>query len=447
MVRAGMSSLSASMLACALVVVAPGFAGAQAREVTLAQVLARAKQDPPRVRAAVVALGEGLARERLARAAYLPRMTADVSAGLAYDNRPFLPGPPVIRFESTAFTAAGTATAEWAALDAARKRSVEEARFNAATQAHERTMEQRSALLAAGELYFRALAARRLVADAELTIERRTRQLEAIHALVAGGVRPRVDELRANIDAVAAERALDVRALEQRAFEAALAAAVGLDPSQPMRPAEPDGELLASEPSPAAEAVATALNARPELARDAASMHALRAQRQAARGRRWPTAGISLTAQATHNEILKGLGIPGRIYGGRASLYLRWDAFDPSVWRQGRVSDAAFSTAKAQFEVTQHAIRAEVVDTVIALQRAQAVVEQVAKVREAADLAYAAQRERYQAGHASLLELLDAQSIEQSARQQAIEAERDHCLARLRMLGATGALLDYASAP
>jgi outer membrane protein TolC len=48
------------------------------------------------------------------------------------------------------------------------------------------------------------------------------------------------------------------------------------------------------------------------------------------------------------------------------------------------------------------------------------------------------QNGRYRAGVASMLELLDAENLEQQARRRRIEAERDHYLAGARLLWASG---------
>ncbi len=58
----------------------------------------------------------------------------------------------------------------------------------------------------------------------------------------------------------------------------------------------------------------------------------------------------------------------------------------------------------------------------------------------AAQVTRVAQNERYRAGVASLLDLLDAEGVEQNARRQHIESLRDHRLARVRLLAICGQL-------
>jgi outer membrane protein TolC len=65
-----------------------------------------------------------------------------------------------------------------------------------------------------------------------------------------------------------------------------------------------------------------------------------------------------------------------------------------------------------------------------AVLRAKIGLERATAVLRASEVTRDAQNDRYRAGVASLLELLDAENLAQEARRAGIEAERDQQLAR-----------------
>jgi outer membrane protein TolC len=85
-------------------------------------------------------------------------------------------------------------------------------------------------------------------------------------------------------------------------------------------------------------------------------------------------------------------------------------------------------------------VSAEVVSADHEWHRANIELQRAVAVQEAAQVAREAQNGRYLAGLSSLLELLDAEDLEQKARQRRIEARRDEAVAVVRLLGACGLL-------
>lgn len=122
------------------------------------------------------------------------------------------------------------------------------------------------------------------------------------------------------------------------------------------------------------------------------------------------------------------------------ALYLRWAALDPEVWRRARVTHAALREARRKLEASLLDVRAEAVEAAYEVKRTRALLEQAVQTTTAARAARDAQNERYRMGVASLLELLDVEAVEQSARRQRIEAERNHRVAQVRLLAASGEL-------
>lgn len=431
------------------------------RTVTLHEVLDRARQNPPAILSALATLQRVQAQEQYARGAFIPRLAVEGGTGVTYADQPYLPirsrealnrltpeereayrelyGDLPARVQSTSQTTYGRATVDYPILDMGRRYAVKSAHMNIVAQQSAYSAAQRTAAQAASELYLRSAAASLLVDDARLTLERRSSQLEAISGLVRAGLRPSVDATRAGIEEVAARFALETREIELLATGAALATAMGASPTEPVRAAEFDDKLLPAPLAPLPASV-LAIERRPEVKQLEAALGARRADHRAAIGARLPTAGVIGQGNLSYVSIYQGNGLEGRTLAGSGSVYVRWSALDPAVWRRASVTQGAIDEAQRQLEGVLLEVRAEVVEAAYQVQRTRALLEQATQVLAAAEAARTAQNERYRAGVASLLDLLDAEGIEQTARRQRIEAERDQRIARVRLLAACGAI-------
>lgn len=425
---------------------------------SLREVLTRARENPPAVLAALATLSRVEAEEAHARGGYLPRLALEAGSGLQYDNRNLTPNKVSLpaglapelreqylrstripRYEASSFHNYATAQLDYALVDLARRHGVRAAAERARAQRGALSGSQRVATAAAAELYVRSWAASALLADARLSEERRTQQLAGIASLTKAGIRPSVDLQRAEIERLRARYVRETREIEERASFAALAVAVGLDPARPVRPEMFDDSALPAPLAPLS-ASAQALQRRPELRQLEAELRARRAEYRAAIGARLPTLGVLGGANVSHFDIVDGTGIQGLAAGASGHAYLRWNAVDPAVWRRARVAAAALDEAQRRLQAAQLEVRGEVVEAAYAVQRSAAQLEQAAQVLAAAQATRVAQNERYRAGAASLLDLLDAEAVEQDARRQRLEAERDHRIARLALLAACGQL-------
>jgi outer membrane protein len=111
------------------------------------------------------------------------------------------------------------------------------------------------------------------------------------------------------------------------------------------------------------------------------------------------------------------------------------------VWLRADVAEASRIQAERALEVTQQAVSGEAVAAYYALQRAKFERERAIEVLLTAGATREAQNDRYRVGVGSLLELLDAESLEQDARQRRIEAERDEAIASARLLASCGLMV------
>jgi outer membrane protein TolC len=403
--------------------------------VSLKQALRRAQADPPSVLAAVAALARTQASETLAEGAWLPSLTAQATGGLAYDNRIVYPGVP--RIDSKALSTQASANVDWVGLSASRGGNIDAARAAARAQGFGKEAAQRVAMVLAAEMYVRAQAATELVRDAELSFERRTSQHEGILALVRTGLKQPIEAQRAEVEAVSARYVLAIRKDEEVAAWSSLAVAMGQSPTSPLRPEGPAGGAfdVVFPPSVARE---LALRNRPERRQSESVVVQRESEHSAAAGARLPTVGIQGTATAGYFENIGGFGITGSQYSAAAFVYLKWSGLDPAVWLKAGVAEAAAVESRRQLDATSLAMAAEAVQGSHAVTRARTERDRAVAVLRAAQVTREAQNGRYKAGLASLLELLDAENLEQDARRRRIESDRDYQIAGAKLLASCG---------
>jgi outer membrane protein len=405
--------------------------------ITLTRVLRAAQRDPPAVAVAYAQLMQAQAERSYAKGAWYPSLVGEASAGYTYDNRRVLPGVP--RVDSQSVESRGELNLDWAALNIARGARIDAAQAAERVQRFGLDAARARATVLAAELYLRAGAASTLVEDAKLSVERRTHQHAAAAELVKAGTRSPVDVQRAKIEVLSAEYGLSLRRTDELAAFAALAAAIGRPANELIRPAESGVDFpgVAANPLQAKE---LAEKNRPELHGAAANVAAVRHAHEADIGERWPTVGVAANGTISYIDVRRGIGIAGEQYTATGAIYVRWNGLDPAVWMNASVSEAAASVADRERSALVHAVGAEGVAAYYALERAKTEHSRAIAVLEAAQVTREAQTGRYTAGVGSLLELLDAEDLEQQARQQRIEAERDERIAAAQLLFACGML-------
>jgi outer membrane protein len=411
-------------------------------EISLRDALRHARSDAPAVAAAAAAYVLRQAEHGAAQDAYYPILTTQSTAGYVFDNRLVVTTAPRVDYRS--LTAQTSISVEWAALDLARGARIDATEAAAQAQALAARTTQHDAVLLAAELYVAAAAAAELTADAELTLTRRTEQERAIAELVKAGTRSPLDMERAKIETLSARYAYAASQVDEVAACAALSAAIGRSATQPVHARAGKLQALEFELSPALAQAAAAAD-RPEIASQAALIIARQGEYDAAIGARLPTVGVTALASASYLDVKHGDFPDGHQYGGSALLYVRWSGLDPAVWTRASVASAAVAVAERELAVRQHAVTTQAVAAVHAAVRAKSELERAIAVLQASEITREVQNGRYRAGVASMLELLDAENLEQQARRRRIEAERDHYLAGARLLWASGRIDSLAN--
>jgi outer membrane protein len=424
-----------------LVTVARAQTAAALPEIDLGEALRSAQAHAPAVAAAEAAQALREAQRGFARAAYYPVLTLRGGGGYAFDNRLVLPGAP--RIDSRSLTAEADVSLEWSALDLTRGARADAAEDAAHAEGFTASAARHDALLVAAERYVQAAAASALVKDAELALARRNQQEQAIGDLVHVGTRSPLDLERAKIETISARYALAASQRDELSACAALAAAIGRSPSQPVC-ARADGlGVFEIEVSPQ-HALSAADSQRPEIQARAALVSARREDYDAAIAARLPTVGLAAMAEVSYLDVRKGVGIDGHQYGGAALDVVRWSGLDPLTWAQADAASAAVALAEREWAAERHVAESEAVAATHAVERAKIERERAVAVLRASEVARDAQNGRYRVGLASLLELLDAENLAQQSRRASIEAERDEQLAGVRLLWASGRLAPLA---
>jgi outer membrane protein len=434
--------LALSLLFC---VSAPVTAHAQlkaAETIALPELLRRAAKNPPAVRRAFAVLSRARAEASAAGALWFPSFVAEGNAAGRASRQIYLLPTGAYPFDSTAYDLRGTVGLEWSALNLARGATISARDAAAQSEMANGAAAQRMAAAQAAELYLRAGAASDLIDDAKLTLERRTRQHQAISELVKTGNRSPVEAERTKVELLSAKFMLAMRESDEAASFAALAVAIGKPATEPVRPATRSGEFVGATAVVTAErALDLAKKNRPEMQAALWAIASLREDYSAAIYERFPTLGLSASGLASYSQTITGEGINGPQYSASGGVFLRWRGLDPLVWQRGNVMEASKVQAERAFEVTQQQVTAEAVAAFYALQRAKLERERAIEVLLTAGSTREAQNDRYRVGVGSLLELLDAESLEQDARLRRIEAERDEAIATTRLLAACGLLV------
>jgi len=404
------------------------------------EVVKRARSAPPSVRLALQNAVTAKAQADAAAAQYLPKVTVEGQYGVTYRDQPIAPPPNLVRIDGTLATTTGTLSAEWLVTDfGSRYASVEAAKRSEEAAQYGGEVARNDAARTAGEMFVQVVADKAWLLNSHENVTRREAQFRLIEKLVLAGLRPNVDAVRAKVDLVAAERAVRVAEAQLAADRVVLSSALGLDPNLPIDVSDADPDLVGL-PSSTGAAVRTAEERRAELGRAHKSVAASEQRASQAARARLPTLSLTGSGQVSNANLLQGQGMPGNTYQAAGAVVARWSALDVVTWRNARVARESLAAQQQDQSATSLRIRTEAAQSFFAHQKAQASYEQATQVLASAAEALRAQSDRYRAGIASLLELLDAQNIEQQARGNVILAKRDVDLSRVRLLAACGVL-------
>jgi outer membrane protein TolC len=411
---------------------------ARAEPLSLADAVRRATGEAAPVRIAQLTVQEHEAKARSARSALLPSLTAAASQSeRTYNINSFgIPFPglgigprigPVPTFDARVRASQTIAdVSAWRHLASVRAGS-EATRADARTSIQD-AAEDAALRYSAAERALATLDARRL--DLELATE-----LDSVARVqLAAGTAANIDLLRAGTQRAAARGEWLVA---QDAFERAridLSRALGGEVGARFELTDSLGKAIASDaPEARDQALTLALARRSELQGEQARLLEARVEKSAIASERIPR----LDAAADYGA--NGLHLDDAIATRQVAVELTWPFFDGSR-REARLEEQAATIQKSEVkkrDLTER-VAAEVAIAVLDLESGR---EQVRIADERLGLALqqlSEARTRFQSGVASNLEVIDAQSAVNRARDAEIAARAAAATASIHLARATG---------
>ena len=410
---------------------------------SFAEAVRRAAGEAPVVALATLRTSEAEARVRQTRATLLPGL----SVGAEWLNRSFnskslgitfptIPGQPpfpelIGPFNNydLRFSAAQTLF-DWSSVKRVRAAG---ARADGSRAEAGATVEV--AAQTAAVAYLRATRAHAVVAAREADSSIAAELVTLAEAQKAAGVSAAIDVTRARTQLVAAEGLLVVARNERDRARIDLARSLGLDPATSLALTDTLAATLGAADVPAERdsAVALALTNRPDLRAERARGAAARQAGSAIKAERLPRLEVA------GDYGVNGLTVPGAIATRDVALMVSVPILD-GFGREARVSeqDAVARESAVRERDLRDQIAADVDAGYLDLRSAQAQQAIAAERLRLAEDELAQSRERFKAGVAGNIEVIDAQSNLIRARDSDIDARFAAASARVTLARAAG---------
>lgn len=425
----------ALLAALAAPAVAPAQEAPARVSLDLREALRRAAADPPAVTLALARVGVSEAQVESARAGYLPSVTATGGGTIGFSDQPVLSN---VRYQSVNVGASVGVTARVPIYDFGRTASAVEAATRGRNAAREDLRAARTqAMGAVAAAYLTVLNDREAIGAARAIVSQREAHLRIAEGLVTSGARPPIERVRAELDLQVGRLDLTAAEARERTDRAALATAMGVDPLSELTVAAVDDAALRVDDDPA-RAASAAVENRPEFAAARARVLQAESQAEAARAARRPVFSGTASAQANYTERLEGQGAFGLSEQLQAGLTLTWPLFDPTVRANVDVADASVASARMSLAQQSLAVRSAAVQSAIGLRAAAVSLDQTTQLASTAAANLEQAEGRYRSGVAPLLETVDAQAADASARVAVVRARLQLQVAQVNLLASTG---------
>ena len=302
--------------------------------------------------------------------------------------------------------------------------------FGAERERTEEVVAERAALAYVGVQRAGALAQAR-VTDSTLAAE----LVELARAQVEAGVSAPIDVVRARTRLAASAGAVIVARHDHARARIALGRALGLDPAVTVDAAQPLEATTAVLPlgEERAGLVEAAGQRRPEIATEVAQVHAAERSASAIGAERWPR--VEVAGDVGVNGPAPGDLLVTRQVGVQVTVPLV-DGFSLEA-RRGQET-AKRSAAEIRLTDLRRQITAEVDAALLSLRAAEARQAVAAEALSLAEEELRQARERFAAGVAGSIELIEAQRSLVAARDAVIEALAGAAAARVTLARAAG---------
>ncbi len=420
--------------------------GPHAMVITLSEAVQRAESQSPTVRTAIAGVLGADANVGVARSAYFPTVRAQGDGNLAYRNSPTLfINPVTMNAESTRISSSGASAdaqvnAGMTLWDFGRTMYNVESAHHAVTNARETLASTiRTTVLTAAVAYLTVLGDRELIASVLVTLHQREQHLAISTGLVAAGSHPPIEQVRSQVDLESSRLDLANAQATEETDRAALASALGIDPVEEIDVVPISDNALRSDDDPR-RAAEEAVNTRPEFHAARARLASAQAALASARAGRYPVLSASANATGSYNEVFSGFAISGMSASVSGGVTMMVPLMDVSVGANIQVADANVETARESLDAETLAVRTDAVQSALAVRGAQASLDQAVRLQYESAQNLSLAEGRYQGGAAPLLELVDAQAADETARVQVVRARFALHVARVRLLAAVSGL-------
>ena len=433
----------------AWLVAAPSFLGAQQPatptplRLSFADAVRVASGQATPVELATLRTTEADARVRQARSALLPSLAISgawvnrtfnsKSLGISFPTPPGQPGLPDLigPFDNYDGRVRATQTVfDWSSL-----KRVRAAGAQADGSRAERGATVESAAQTAAAAYLRAARAAAVVAARRADSSIAAELVTLAEAQKRAGVSAAIDVTRARTQLVTAQGLLIIAQNELDRGRIALARALAIDPATPLELADTlaAGLANAAVPGDREAAVAAALAVRPDLQAEVARGAAARQTGSAIRAERLPR----LDLEADYG--VNGLTMPSAISTRQVALQVTVPILD-GFHREARIAEqnATVSESRVRERDLRQQIAADVDGALLDLRSAEAQQIVAAERLRLATDELAQARERFKAGVAGNIEVIDAQSNLIRARDTDIDARFAAASARVALARAVG---------
>jgi len=447
-----MASLSSSRRLSAVLawlVAAPSFLGAQQPatpaplRLSFADAVRVASGQATPVELATLRATEADARVRQARSALLPSLAISgawvnrtfnsKSLGISFPTPPGQPGLPELigPFDNYDGRVRATQTVfDWSSV-----KRVRAAGAQADGSRAERGATVESAAQTAAAAYLRAARAAAVVAARRADSSIAAELVTLAEAQKRAGVSAAIDVTRARTQLVTAQGLTIIARNELDRARIALARALAIDPATPLELADTLAAGLANAevPGDRQAAVAAALAGRPDLQAEVARGAAARQTGSAIRAERLPR----LDLEADYG--VNGLTMPSAISTRQVALQVTVPILD-GLHREARIAEqnATVSESRVRERDLRQQIAADVDAALLDLRSAEAQQVVAAERLRLATDELAQARERFKAGVAGNIEVIDAQSNLIRARDTDIDARFAAASARVALARAVG---------
>jgi outer membrane protein len=418
-------------------------AAPEGRPITLAEAVAMAEKNAPRVVEARGAARTTQAATRSAYAAFLPSLTLSAGATrqLPYQgDRTRIENGQVVTLPAEPWTYNTGAVASLQLFDGGRRLFQLKQSKAEEDQAESDEVAQRfGAILNAKQQYFNILAAREGIQAARSEIEQAEQQFHAASLRLRAGTATRSDSLRSEIQLQSARLSLSEAQNALRVANASLTRAVGA--SEPVTAAGDDTLSLVG--LSLGEAGFTQLAERgPAVLQAEAALDAARAGKKVPRTGYLPALSASYSYSGSGTDSQFGFGDEPFSYNGSLRLSLSYPLFDQLNREEDVVRvDVAEENAKAALrdaKLAAHETLAQILGSYRSAE--ERVLTQTATLQTAEEDLRVQQR-RYQLGASTLLDLLTSQSQVNQAREALIRARYDQRVAKAELEALVGRAL------